>query len=138
MEFIHDKRDLQPYAGFLHRPEPEGFTWIIAGPPEAYGPQKTGKELNQFPSQRIQLSIHTWPPGKAHGSHHHKYWEQVYYIFSGQARISVGDEERVVGAGGSAFMPANVEHDIEAVGEEELVAAVVTCVLDDENADVED
>ncbi len=138
MQYIHDSEDLQPYAGFVHRPEPEGFTTIIAGPPEAYGPEKTGRELNQFPTRRIQLSIHTWPPGKAHGSHHHRYWEQVYYIFSGQARIVVDGEERIVGAGGSAFMPANVDHDIEAVGDEEMVAAVVTCVLDDENAGKED
>ena len=36
-----------------------------------------GKPLNQFASERIQLSVHTWPPGKAHGSHHHKNWEQL-------------------------------------------------------------
>ena len=131
MNHIHTPEDLAPFAGFLRRPEPEGFSSIIAGPPGIYGPDKTGKELNQFPTRRIQLSIHTWPPGKAHGSHSHESWEQCYYIFSGQARIRVGDEERTVGAGSSAHMPPGVEHDIEAVGEEELVAAVVTCHLDD-------
>ena len=84
--------------------------------------------MNQFPSRRMQLSIHTWPPG----SHHRANWEQCYYIFSGQARITVGEEESIVGPEGSAFMPPNVEHDIVAVGEEPLVAAVVTCHLDDE------
>ena len=133
MNHIHTPEDLAPFAGFLHRPEPEGFSTIIAGPPGIYGPEKTGKELNQFPTQRIQLSIHTWPPGKAHGGHSHESWEQCYYIFSGQARIRVGEEDRTVGPGGSAFMPPGVEHDIEAVGEEDLVAAVVTCHLDDGN-----
>ena len=132
MTYIHTADDGVPFAGFLHRPEPEGFTSIIAGPPAVYGPDKTGRELNQFPSRRIQLSIHTWPPGKAHGSHHHRSWEQCYYIFSGQAKITVGDEEKVVGPGGSAFMPPRVEHNIVAVGDQQLVAAVVTCVLDDD------
>ena len=76
--------------------------------------------------------IHTWPPGKAHGSHHHSSWEQVYYIFAGQAEITVADEKKIVGPGSSAFMPPNIEHDIVAVGDETLVAAVVTCHLDDD------
>ena len=135
MDYIHTPEDLQPFAGFLQRPEKEGFTTIIAGPDAIYGCAKTGKSLNQFPAQRIQLSIHTWPLGKAHGSHHHAHWEQCYYIFAGQARITVGDEEKVVGPGSSAFMPPQVEHDIAAVGDEDLVAAVVTCALDDERAD---
>jgi len=47
----------------------------------------------------------------------------------------VGDEEKVVGPGSSAFMLPQVEHDIVAVGDEDLVAAVVTCALDDERTD---
>ena len=132
MKYIHEAKDLEPFTGFLHRPEKPGFTVIVAGPEEAYGPQRTGKQLNQFASQRLQLSIHTWPPGKAHGSHHHANWEQCYYVFSGQALVTVGDEQRTVGPGGSAFMPPNIEHDIVAVGDETLVAAVATCHVDDD------
>ncbi len=135
MKYIRTANDLRPFSGFLHRPEQPGFTSIIAGPDEIYGADKTGIDLNQFRTERIQLSIHTWPPGKAHGSHHHKNWEQCYYIFAGQAEVTVGDEKQVVGPGSSAFMPANVEHDIVAVGEEPLVAAVITCILDDDKAD---
>ena len=132
MKYIHAPEDFQPFAGFLHRPEKPGFTKIIAGPSEIYGVVKTGSELNQFPCQRIQMSIHTWPPGKAHGSHHHKHWEQLYYIFAGEAEITVGDEKKIVGPGSAAYMPPHVEHDIVAVGDEALVAAVVTCLLDDD------
>ena len=138
MKYIHTADDLAPFAGFLRRPEKPSFTSIIAGPDEMYGAQKTGTDLNQFPTQRIQLSIHKWPPGKAHGRHSHDYWEQCYYIFSGQALITVENEEKIIGAGGSAFMPAGLEHDIVAVGEEELVAAVVTCVLDDDKINEND
>lgn len=132
MKYIHTPEDVRSFTGFLHRPEEPGFTTIISGPSEVYESHRTGNELNQFPSQRIQLSIHTWPPGKAHGSYHHSSWEQVYYIFAGQAEITVADEKKIVGPGSSAFMPPNIEHDIVAVGDETLVAAVVTCHLDDD------
>ena len=111
MEYIHTPDDVKPFAGFLHRPEPEGMSTIIAGPEEIYEAHRTGRELNQFRSKRIQLSIHTWPPGKAHGRHSHRYWEQCYYIFAGQALITVGDESTTVGPGSSAFMPPGVNHD---------------------------
>ena len=56
-------------------------------------------------------------------------------MFSGEAAITVGDEKKVVGPGGSAFMPPKVEHDIVAAGNEPLVAAVVTCILDEGEID---
>lgn len=106
--------------------EEAGYTVIIAGPDELYG-----QELNQLSTKRLMIAMHTWPPGKTHGSHHHPSWEQCYYVFAGQAEITVGDEKKIVGPGGSAFMPAQVEHDIVAAGDEPLVAAVIGCVLDD-------
>ncbi len=106
--------------------EEEGYTVIIAGPDKLYG--KLG--LNQFPTQRLICAIHTWPPGKNHGTHHHPSWEQCYYIIAGQAEITVGNEKRIVGPGSASYMPAKVEHDVAAVGEEMLVAAVIGCVLD--------
>ena len=48
MDRIHTPEDLQPFAGFLQRPENEGFT--------TYGCVKTGWASNQFPAQRIQLA----------------------------------------------------------------------------------
>lgn len=62
LQYIRTPEDLEPYAGYLHRPEPEGLTAIIAGPNEVYGPHRTGKSLNQFPTKRIQMASHTWPP----------------------------------------------------------------------------
>ena len=64
MKYIRTSEEFAPYAGFLHRPEKPGFTTIVAGPPEIYGPDKTGSELNHFPCERIQMSIHRWPPVK--------------------------------------------------------------------------
>lgn len=44
----------------------------------------------------------------------------------------MGDESSTVGPGSSTFMPPGVDHDISAVGTETLVAAVATCLLDDQ------
>ena len=32
MKYIHEAKDLEPFTGFLHRPEKPGFTVIVAGP----------------------------------------------------------------------------------------------------------
>ena len=129
MKYIHTEDDLKPFAGFVHRPEEPGYSFIICGDSETYGRERTGTDLNQLVSRRVSFSLHKWPPGKAHGMHHHKTWEQCYYIFAGQAQITVGDEKMVVGPGGSAYMPPNVDHDIVAVGNETLIAGVITCPL---------
>lgn len=93
MKYIRPSEELAPHTEFLHWPEQPGFTTIAAGPPEIDGPDKTGSELNPFPCERIQMFIHRWPPGKAHGSHQHKYGEQLYSIFSGEAEITVDDKK---------------------------------------------
>ena len=133
MKYIHTPEDSTgTFTGFGDDTVPgipdeeEGYTVIIAGPDKLYG--KLG--LNQFPTQRLICAIHTWPPGKNHGTHHHTSWEQCYYIIAGQAEITVGNEKRIVGPGSSSYMPTKVEHDVAAVGEEMLVAAVIGCVLD--------
>lgn len=108
--------------------EEPGHSDVIAGPSELYD----RLNLNQFPTRRLIFGIHTWPPGKAHGTHHHPSWEQCYYVFAGKAEITVGDEKMVVGPGGAAYMPPRSEHDIIAVGDETLVAAVAGCVLDED------
>ena len=50
--------------------------------------------------------------------------DEMYYVVSGSARITVGDEDRPVSSGSVLFVPADVPHrfhDIEA----ELVLLVV-------------
>ena len=138
MKYIHTPEDATgTFSGFGNdtvpgvRHEEPGHTTIVAGPPEFY--ERLG--LNQFPTRRMMLGIHRWPPGKDHGSHHHPSWEQCYYIFSGQAEVTVGSEQKTIGPGCAAYMPAKVEHNIVAVGDEPMVAAVVTCVLDEDEVE---
>ncbi len=125
MKYIHtpeDSKDIDTKLGVA-----------IAGPDQVKMAKVTLGELgfNNFPTQRLIIGTHTWPPGRSHGSHHHPNWEQCYYIMAGQAEITVGDEKRIVGPGSSAYMPANVDHNITAVGDEMMVAFNIGCVLDE-------
>ena len=130
MKYFRTPEELGSFAGFKGAPEEEGYSMIVAGPERIYSREKTGRRLNQHQTRRIAIGIHNWPPGKAHGSHRHENWEHLYYVISGKARITVGSETKTMGPGGSAYMPPGMEHDIVAVGDERMVAAVVVGVLD--------
>jgi len=50
--------------------------------------------------------------------------DEVYHVVAGRARISVGDEDRVVHAGSVVFVGADAPHRFHDI-EEELVVLVV-------------
>ena len=52
--------------------------------------------------------------------------EKAYYIISGQAFVTVGDEEEMLGAGSVAFIPRGVSHAYRNVGGEALKLAVIS------------
>ena len=54
------------------------------------------------------------PPHK----HHH---EQISYLVSGSMTMTVGGEQKLMGAGDIAVVPANIEHEAE-VGDEPAFA----------------
>jgi mannose-6-phosphate isomerase-like protein (cupin superfamily) len=43
--------------------------------------------------------------------------DEVYYVVSGRATISVGDEDQAVGPGSIIFVGANVEHRFHTITE---------------------
>ena len=58
----------------------------------------------------------TAKPGQGPPLHRHPYVE-VAFVIEGNARITVGDEEREVQAGGIAVIPANTPHRFVNSGE---------------------
>src|ERR1700745_702665 len=60
--------------------------------------------------------ILTAKPGQGPPLHKHPYVE-VAFVIGGSARITVGDEEREVQAGGIAVIPANTPHQFVNSGE---------------------
>jgi mannose-6-phosphate isomerase-like protein (cupin superfamily) len=60
-------------------------------------------------------------PGKSTTPHYHPKTEEIYYVISGQARMKIGDDARVVGRGDAIAIPPGQVHQITNTGTEELV-----------------
>jgi quercetin dioxygenase-like cupin family protein len=100
--------------------EEKGFTRVLAGPDDVYRDLAVGR----YSTQRLQVGYHHFEPGLDHEMHSHDTWEQFYFVVSGKARVRVGDEERVIGPGGVAYIPPRVRHGFEPVdGVLELIIA---------------
>jgi 16S rRNA (guanine966-N2)-methyltransferase len=73
-------------------------------------------------------------PGCATTPHHHAVTEEIYYILSGSADMTLGHETRPVGPGDAIAIPPGVRHTIRNTGAGELVF-LCTCAPGYEHSD---
>lgn len=73
-------------------------------------------------------------PGTATTPHHHAVTEEIYYILSGTALMTLAGESRPVGPGDAIAIPPGTRHTIRNTGPEELVF-LCTCAPSYEHAD---
>lgn len=73
-------------------------------------------------------------PGAATTPHHHKVTEEIYYILSGTAAMTLGSETRAVGPGDAIAIPPWLRHTITNTGSDELVF-LCTCAPGYEHSD---
>ena len=73
-------------------------------------------------------------PGQATTPHHHKVTEEIYYILSGSALMTLAGEQRPVGPGDAIAIPPGLVHTIKNTGTEELVF-LCTCAPGYEHGD---
>ena len=73
-------------------------------------------------------------PGRATTPHHHAVTEEIYYILSGTAAMTLGEETRPVGPGDAIAIPPGARHTIRNTGDQELVF-LCTCAPGYEHAD---
>lgn len=74
-------------------------------------------------------------PGRATTPHHHAATEEIYYILSGSAVMTVGhDDTRAVGPGDAIAIPPGARHTIRNAGSGELVF-LCACAPGYEHAD---
>lgn len=66
------------------------------------------------------------PDGGA-SPHHHDGIEQVCYLVSGRAEVSVGGEDFTMGPGDCCYFPAGMTHRFVAVGDEPADVLVIYC-----------
>ena len=72
--------------------------------------------------------------GAATVPHHHAETEEIYYILSGTADMTLDGETRPVGPGDAIAIPPGARHTIRNTGPEELVF-LCTCAPGYEHAD---
>jgi quercetin dioxygenase-like cupin family protein len=70
--------------------------------------------------ERMMMALSATAPGQAVALHSHPH-EQVGMVYSGKARLRIGDEERVVEQGDFYCIPASVPHGDTCLGEEPFV-----------------
>lgn len=75
-----------------------------------------------FRAPTLSLSVSRWPVGSVDDQEPHTE-DEVYYVVSGRARLSVAGEDVAVGAGSIAYVAAEVEHRFHEI-EEDLEVVV--------------
>ena len=60
------------------------------------------------------------PPGASTQLHHHPQTEEIYYMLSGQGRMTIESETRDVGPGDAIAIPPGAVHTISNSGTETL------------------
>ena len=73
-------------------------------------------------------------PGQATTPHHHQVTEEIYYILSGSALMTLAGESRPVGPGDAIAIPPGQIHTIKNTGPDELIF-LCTCAPGYEHSD---
>ena len=81
---------------------------------------REGVERKAFSSDDATIALHRLMPGHEPKPHSHPHG-QIAYIISGTMRFHVGDSEHVVGPGGLLYIPGDVEHWGEVIGDEPVM-----------------
>ena len=84
-------------------------------------PGVTAKVLSGFNREKMMMVLATIDPGVLVPAHSHPH-EQVGIVYSGSASFRIGDEERVVVEKDMYCIPADVEHEATAIGDEPFMA----------------
>jgi quercetin dioxygenase-like cupin family protein len=64
--------------------------------------------------ERLLVGLNCFEPGQAQKVHAHAGADKFYYVCSGRARLTVGDETREVSAGDVVWAPAGIPHGVES------------------------
>ncbi|MFN0109193.1 MAG: cupin domain-containing protein [Blastocatellia bacterium] len=72
------------------------------------------------PINQCSLAEELLPPGATVPPHHHEVLEEIYYIIEGSGLMTVGDEQREVGAGDAVYIPRLHRHTLTNTGSETM------------------
>ena len=72
-----------------------------------------GTKADLFRGDRLFVGINCFESGQSQPPHVHAGADKFYYVVSGRARFTVGDERFEAGAGAVVWAPADVPHGVE-------------------------
>jgi quercetin dioxygenase-like cupin family protein len=81
---------------------------------------REGVERKAFSGDDATIALHRLMPGHEPKPHSHPH-AQIAYIISGTMRFHVGDTAHVVGPGGLLYIPGDVMHWGEVIGDEPVI-----------------
>jgi len=77
-----------------------------------FSPVKAAK-ADLWIGERLLVGLNCFEAGQSQKVHTHAGADKFYYVCSGRARLTVGDESREVSAGEIVWAPAGVPHGVE-------------------------
>ena len=84
------------------------------------------KILTGLHGEKMMMTLNTTLPGHTVPQHSHPH-EQIGMVYSGKARLCIGDEERIAQKGDFYCIPSNVPHSDTCIGDEPFVMLDVFC-----------
>jgi quercetin dioxygenase-like cupin family protein len=78
-----------------------------------FSPDKATK-ADLWAGEGLFLGLNCFEPGQSQKVHAHAGADKFYYVCSGRARLTVGDQTREASAGEVVWAPAGVPHGVEA------------------------
>jgi quercetin dioxygenase-like cupin family protein len=76
-----------------------------------FNPDKPAK-ADLCAGARLFVGLNCFEPGQSQRVHAHAAADKFYYVCSGRARLTVGEETREVAEGGIVWAPAGVPHGV--------------------------
>jgi quercetin dioxygenase-like cupin family protein len=86
---------------------------------ESFRPEKFSK-TTLWESAHVMLGLNCFEPGQIQSIHAHSGADKFYFVLTGKARFTVGEEEREAGPGTVVVAPAGIPHGVTNTGSERL------------------
>lgn len=97
---------------------PDNFTktdWAVR-----FNPGKAVK-VDLFSGRHLFVGLNCFEPGQTQPSHTHPGADKFYYVVSGKATVTVGNDSQEVEAGSLVWAPADVAHAVSDVIEQTVM-----------------
>ena len=78
------------------------------------------QKVSLFDTPNCFCDLYCLKPGQSQKPHSHPGADKIYYVIEGEARIQIGDEEQVAGAGKIVLAPSDVVHGVRNASNESL------------------